>query len=77
MGDLYASRQSKVVASLNLAYNGFLPLEPILDSYGNCHSLDPPASNLPIHRLPDGEFLMVRLTELRGDWKFFKEPWML
>ena len=66
----------KVVASLNLAYSGYLPQEPILDAHGNCPDLDPPASNLFVHVLPDSEILRVRLTELRGDWKFYKALWM-
>ena len=62
---------AKIVASLNCIAHGFLPRDPIVEN-GNCATLRPILSDQPIHPLESG-LLKARVTELRGDWKFFKD----
>ncbi|CAE7556716.1 Kcnh2 [Symbiodinium sp. CCMP2592] len=65
-----------VVASLNYLFYGFHPRFPIIDRQGNCGSFGPvdrsDLSEEPLMDATDGLPLVAAVTEIRGDWKFYK-----
>ena len=73
--------QAEVVASLNILLHGFQPERPILCKDGKCETLYPVASKDPILHMDDGSAtgtqLRCALTEVRGDWKFLKDSWLV
>ena len=65
----------EVVASLNYLFYGFHPRFPIIDREGKCGSFGPvDRSDLsePLMDSTDGLPLVAAVTEIRGDWKFYK-----
>ena len=65
-----------MVASLNALASGFHPAEEILDSQGNfmLDGLCPGVSDEPLDRRdPGGPATRCFVSELRGDWKFYKD----
>ena len=61
------------MASLNVAFFGMEPARPLLEKgiymHDNCC---PAVGDKPLHKFHDGKLLKVALTELRGDWKFYR-----
>ena len=65
-----------MVASLNALASGFHPAEEILDSQGNfmLDGLCPGLSNDPLDKRGlGGPVTRCFVSELRGDWKFYKD----